>query len=90
MKLSEIEDIDKSTLILKDIRYDFTDHINIISYAFGIVGNSTHRKNLLREDIDIYLREIDIFLNQDFPDSDDDVIKATNIYSKLLDVRNKL
>jgi hypothetical protein len=90
MRLNEIEDVDKSALKLKGVRYEFAEHVNIVVYALNIVGNSIYRKNLLNDDIDIYLEEIKIFLNEGYPDSDSDVINAKDIYSKLLEIKNKL
>lgn len=90
MRLNEIEDIDKSALRLKGIRYEFSDHFNIVVHALRVVGNSIYRKNLLKDDINIYLEEITIFLNEKFPDNDTDVINAKDIYSKLLDIKNRL
>jgi hypothetical protein len=90
MRLNEIDDADKSALRLKGTRYEFTDHLDIVTYAINIVGNSAYRRNLLKNDIDIYLNEITIFLNEQFPDNDPDVINAKDIYIKLIDIKNKL
>ena len=90
MRLSEIDDVDKSALILKGVRYDFTDRINIGVSALEVVGNSTYRRNLLKDDVSIYLEDIEIFLNENFPNNDSDVIAAKYIYAKLQNIKNKL
>ena len=90
MRLNEIDDVDKSALRLKGNRYEFTDHLDIVICAINAVGNSIYRRNLLKNDIDIYLDEITVFLNEQFPDNDPDVINAKDIYAKLLDIKNKL
>lgn len=76
MRLNEIDNIDKSDLSLKGIKYDFTEHLNIVSYAINVIGSSSYRRNLLKDDIDIYLNDITIFLNEGFPVNDIDVINA--------------
>jgi hypothetical protein len=86
----KINDIDKSSLILKGIKYDFTEDLNIVLSALHIVGNSIHRRKLLGDDIIIYLRNIEIFLNQGFSDNDPDIIEARDIFNKLQNIKNQL
>lgn len=90
MRINEINDIDKSSLILKGIRYNFIEDLNIVLSALHIVGNSIHRRKLLGDDIIIYLRNIEIFLNQEFPDDDPDITEARDILGKLQDIKNQL
>lgn len=90
MRLNEIDDVDKSALRLKGITYDFSNYIDFILSSIDIVGKSLHRRNMLKNTIELRLEEIKIFLNEGFPDNDIDVINAKNIYIKLQDIRNKL
>ena len=90
MRINEIDNIDKSALALKGIRYNFSENLNIVLSVFHLIGSSSHRRQSLKDDIDVYLEDIEIFLNQGFPDNDLDIIAAKDIYNKLLEIKNKL
>jgi hypothetical protein len=90
MRLDEISDEDKSFLTLRGIRFDFVDDYNNVVLALSIMGKSIHRRQLLKDDVVQLVTLISIFLNQGFNITDPDVINATDIYSKLSEIKNKL
>lgn len=90
MRLDEISDEDKSFLTLRGIKFDFVDDYNNVVLALSIMGKSNHRRQLLKDDVDLLSVLIFTFLNQGFNATDCDAINAKDIYAKLLDIKNKL
>lgn len=87
MRLNEISDEDKSFLTLRGIKFDFIDDYNNVALASSIIGKSTHRRQLLTDNVDLLSSLISIFLNQGFLSNDADVIVAKDIYVKLQDIK---
>lgn len=87
MRLNEISDEDKSFLTLRGIKFDFIDDYDNVVLASSIIGKSTHRRQLLTDNVDLLSSLISIFLNQGFLSNDADVIVAKDIYAKLQDIK---
>ena len=90
MRINEISKLDKSYLTIKGIQYSFKEDYENICNVYPMIGNSANRKNILISDIDVVCSNIKLLLEQNFMDSDPDIINAKDIYDKLLDIKNKL
>ena len=90
MRLNEISDEQKTFLTLQGIKFDFLSEYNNITSALSIIGKSNHRRILLGNDIEYLISDVIFFLNYGFSETDTDVIEAKNIYSKLLEIKDRL
>jgi hypothetical protein len=78
----------KLSLHCKEFEF-LTEYNNILS-ASSLIGKSSHRRTLLKSDIEYVISDLRSFLDYGFPENDSDIIEANNIYSKLLDIKNRL
>ena len=90
MRLNEISSEEKIILTLRGIEYNFANDIALVISAYSIIGKSRYRRNILIDDIDIILSRMDPVLTYGFADNDIDIISIKDIYSKLLEIKNKL
>lgn len=90
MRLNEISSEDKSFLTLRGIEFNFTNDYNNAVSAYSIIGKSTARHAMLKNDIELILLRIHPVLSYGFNANDVDIIDITDIYNKLLEIKNKL
>ena len=90
MRLNEISNEEKSFLTLQGVEYSFVSDLEMVMSAYSIIGKSNHRRNMLINDIDLVLYRMIPVLNYGFLNDDPDIIAIKDIYSKLLEIKNKL
>ena len=90
MRLNKISSEDKSFLTLRGIEFNFTNDYNNAVSAYSIIGKSTARQSMLKNDIELILLRIHPVLSYGFNTNDVDIINITDIYNKLLEIKNKL
>ena len=67
MRLNEISGEDKLFLTLRGIKFDFAHDYDNVILALSIIGKSTSRRTLLRNDVNDILYDIQTFLHSGIP-----------------------
>jgi hypothetical protein len=90
MNLDEISNEEKSFLTLQGIKFNFANEYSDIVAASSIIGKSSHRRAMLKENIKYLQQDMRHFLNQGFSNSDPDIIAAKDLYNKLYQLKGTL
>ena len=89
MRLNEISKEDKTFLTLRGIEFNFTNDYNNVALAYSIIGKSTYRRAMLKDDIELILLRMQPVLNYGFDVNDTDMITIRDMYNKLLDIKSR-
>jgi len=90
MKIIEITNQDKSFLYLSGIKYDFDESHDIIMFSYKFIGNNISNRNNLKNYIESIHTEMNKFLSYGFSKNDPDIIRVSEQYKNLEDIKNQL